>query len=118
MLNLTTLPAVPREPTAADLLEAEGLVSFGRAVKRAAYLAALRQKRREARALRPRRHPKFPTESLRCGWCGVRFRGRVLGRPAIGRYCTHSCRTMAYDRRKRLIERREALRARARAEMT
>ena len=92
--------------------EAEILVA--REVLRAARLSALRQRRADRRAGHPVSLPSnFRRAAFLCGWCGQPFEARVMrtirGRPAIARWCSKSCRELAYQRRKRIVARREAL---------
>jgi hypothetical protein len=91
------------EPTAAEQLTA-------RAVLKAARLARMRQ-RRAARRAGEANGPKFKPAAFLCGWCGDTFEARVLRRTVIGRYCSGSCRQLAYQHRKRIAARREAARA-------
>ena len=54
---------------------------------------------------------RYQLGAFLCVYCGVPFAARVLNRPVAGRYCSHSCREMAYQQRKRRLEKREAARA-------
>lgn len=67
-------------------------------------LAALRQSRLRARR-RARRSLApgtmvYPTDAFLCGHCGIAFEGRK-GNYGRVRFCSASCRTMAYEARKR-----------------
>lgn len=44
--------------------------------------------------------------AFQCAWCGLGFEARVYHGPSAGRYCSHSCRELAYQNRKRLATRR------------
>lgn len=77
-------------------------------------LAALRQARLRAR--RYARHGSnacpagmfvYPTAPYLCGYCGSPFEGR-RGNYGRVRYCSASCRTLAYQARKAARERRAA----------
>jgi hypothetical protein len=59
----------------------------------------------------------YEVAAFLCGYCGVPFAARVLNRPAAGRYCSASCKQMAYQQRKRKLAKREAARAAILAEM-
>lgn len=45
--------------------------------------------------------------AFQCTWCGLGFEARAsIQRGSTGRYCSHSCRELAYQNRKRQAARR------------
>jgi hypothetical protein len=49
-----------------------------------------------------------PLAAFICTWCGLGFEASAYKGPATGRYCSHSCRELAYQNRKRLAAARAA----------
>jgi len=110
MVMQVALPDVPREPSAEELMVAQSLIQRGKDILLAGRKAVIRRKRAEELAAR-RPVRRFPMVSCRCSWCGVGFRARRLNRPVRGRFCSHSCREMDYQARKRRVAKRDAARA-------
>jgi hypothetical protein len=69
-------------------------------------VSAASPRTKNARPVKP-----YRVAAYLCGYCGVPFAARVLNRPAGGRYCSASCKQMAYVERKRKRARRDAARA-------
>jgi hypothetical protein len=59
--------------------------------------ATLRARRRAGRSLTPGKRV-YPMAAFLCGYCRIAFESR-RGNYGKVRYCSHSCRSMAYDRR-------------------
>lgn len=79
-------------PTDQDVIEARRTLAADRK-------ARLRARRRARRSLTPGTLV-YPTAAYLCGYCGAPFEGRE-GNYGRVRYCSASCRTMAYQRRQR-----------------
>src|SRR5437899_2618396 len=94
-MSLTVAPA----PSYADILAARKVLHDAR-------LARTRALRKARRVLLPRRPIVFPQAEYRCANCGDMFMARVFARPSIGRWCSASCRQLAYFRRKTMAARR------------
>src|SRR5271157_3801062 len=95
-----------REPTSDEIAAAKTTI-------RRARLAVLRQRGR----LKSRRGRNYPTAPYECSWCGEKFVGRVVFTPPTGRYCSESCRQLAYQHRRRRVAKRDAARAAVLARM-
>jgi hypothetical protein len=69
---------------------------------RAARILARKRGRRSALAKLPPAPIRFPTAPYACSWCGLPFLARVIN-PALveRRYCSETCRQLAYRARKR-----------------
>jgi hypothetical protein len=87
----------------------EAEVMAARAVLKADRLARMRE-RRAARRTRAAFAPKFPTAPYLCAYCGTPFEARSLRRAVMGRYCSASCRQLAYKNRCRVAAVRQSTR--------
>jgi len=61
---------------------------------------------KNARVMKP-----YATAAYLCGYCGVPFEARRQRTAGTGRYCSGSCKQMAYQQRRRRAAKREAARA-------
>jgi 5-methylcytosine-specific restriction endonuclease McrA len=94
----------------------EAEVMAARAVLKADRLARMRE-RRAARRSGTIAAPKFPTAPYLCAYCGTPFEARSLRRAVMGRYCSASCRQLAYKSRCRVAATRESTRTAVLARM-
>jgi hypothetical protein len=88
----------------------EAEVMAARAVLKADRLARMRERRAASRT-GPIAPPKFPTAPYLCAYCGSAFEARSLRRAVMGRYCSASCRQLAYKHRCRIAADRQSARA-------
>jgi hypothetical protein len=87
-------------------------------------LARLRERRDERRRLSgwqpiPQSERNYAKAALVCGYCGTLFEARALPaknrRPSAGRWCSNSCRQLAFQQRKRVAAKRAKAQAEAKA---
>ena len=79
----------------------DGDIEAARAVLKAARLARMRERRAAHRAGGEAVTPRFKVAAYLCAYCGTPFEARAFNRPTIGRWCSQSCRQLAYQARQR-----------------
>jgi hypothetical protein len=104
MTQLVSPPAGRRlalvAPTAEEIEAAAAIIKRAREARTLARRAA-RIEARKALGL-PANARNFTMSAFQCTWCGLGFEARATPqRGQTGRYCSHSCRELAYQNRKR-----------------
>jgi hypothetical protein len=92
-------------PTSEEIEAAAAILKRAREAR----IMARRRARIAARAMGglPAKARNFTMAAFQCTWCGLGFEARAsIQRGSTGRYCSHSCRELAYQNRKRQAARR------------
>ena len=92
-------------PTAEEIEAAAAILKRAREAR----IMARRSARIAARAMGglPANARNFTMTAYVCAWCGLGFEARAGNqRGSTGRYCSHSCRELAYQNRKRQAAKR------------